>query len=469
MLIQVPFVGPDYGARSSAVQSQRTVNLYPQFEKPGAKNVIALYPAPGLSLHAQVGPGPCRSNGVEFQDALYFVNESKLVKLDGSTSFTNVGTLNSSGGRCSLVAGRDYLLVVDGTDGYTYDGTTFAEIADADFPAGPTHCAYLDGYFIVNKGDSDEFYISALEDPTGWNALDFATAEASPDDILALEANFKDLYLLGRSTTELYYNSGDPDFPFTPYPGGTLEVGIKAPYSLAKSPYGLFFLGTTKVGGVAVVQVQGQQINEVSSDQSWEISQFESVEDATGFVYRHGGKTIYQITFPTELRTFEYLIEDGVWVERQSYQIGRYRASGYGYLGNKHILGDYNNGNFYELDYDTYTENGALIERIRRCQHFHNLNKRYIWHKLTIDFEGGVGLVTGQGSDPQAMLRWSDDGGYTWSSERWVTLGALGNYGVRAVWRNLGQSRNRIYEVKVTDPVKTVIVNAYADVTECLA
>jgi hypothetical protein len=61
------------------------------------------------------------------------------------------------------------------------------------------------------------------------------------------------------------------------------------------------------------------------------------------------------------------------------------------------------------------------------------------------------------------MLRFSDDGGHTWSNERWVNMGAIGTYGTRAIWRRLGMTtelRDRVYEVSSSDPVKTVIVGA---------
>jgi hypothetical protein len=62
------------------------------------------------------------------------------------------------------------------------------------------------------------------------------------------------------------------------------------------------------------------------------------------------------------------------------------------------------------------------------------------------------------------MLRWSDDGGKTWSSEHWRDMGAIGEYARRVIWRRLGQSFNRVYEVVISDPVKRVIIDAWADV-----
>ena len=71
-----------------------------------------------------------------------------------------------------------------------------------------------------------------------------------------------------------------------------------------------------------------------------------------------------------------------------------------------------------------------------------------------------IGSFTATAIDPQVMLRWSDDGGHTWSSERWTSMGKIGEFGYRTFWRRLGSSRDRVYEVSGTDPVKIAIMGA---------
>ena len=125
------------------------------------------------------------------------------------------------------------------------------------------------------------------------------------------------------------------------------------------------------------------------------------------------------------------------------------------------IVGDYQNGKLYSLDHDVYTDDGNVIRRMRRCPHLVSDFNRIFHSSLQIQFQPGVGLDGNvQGADPQAMLRWSNDGGSTWSTEHWVSIGKIGKYKNRAIWRRLGQARDRIYEVVITDPVKAVIVSA---------
>lgn len=468
MRTEIPFNGPTQEGRLSLVGKQQSVNLYPKLQSPGDKNKVSLYSCPGLPFLVSGGNGATRSNGVLFKSKLYFVAGSELISITSSGSIASVGTLNSSGGRVELVAGRDYLALVDGTDGYSWNDTTFAQITDLDFPSNPSHITYLDGYFIVNKGDSDEFYISTVEDPTAWGALDFANAESSPDDILAHTSNQKDLYLFGETTTQVYYDSKNVDFPFDPYPNGVLQVGIEAKHSLVSTSHGIFWLSRTNEGELRVSKAIGLQHQIISSnDIDWQISQFTDASDAIGWIEQDGDRTIYVLTFPTADKTYCYdvmLPPEIGWFEKKSWDIGRWRASGYGAIGSKRIIGDYSTSDFYTLDFDTFDENGDILERVRRAQIIHADKKEITIHELVLDVEVGVGVTTGQGSNPQIMLRYSDDGGKTWSSELWENLGKIGERNTEVYWSKLGAARSWLFEVSVSDPVSVNIIAAYADI-----
>jgi hypothetical protein len=141
----------------------------------------------------------------------------------------------------------------------------------------------------------------------------------------------------------------------------------------------------------------------------------------------------------------------------------RHRANNHIQCFSKNLVGDYQNGNIYELSDTTYTDNGAPITRRRRAPHVSESGARIFHRGFQLDVEAGTGLSSGQGSDPQAMLRWSNDGGHTWSGERWKSIGAQGNYKTRAFWSKLGSARDRVYEVVITDPVKVAILGAFID------
>jgi hypothetical protein len=463
----VALLGPSQESRSMRVNPQRSINMFAATERPGAKSPIVMYPTPGLSLIGTPTTGPTRSNGVNWNGSEYFVVGSSLVKIaTGDVATVYTGFLTSGSGRCVIARGRDYLMIVDGTYGYSFNGTAITQITDAQFPTNPTHCAYLDGYFITNSSGTDDYYISDQEDPTAWASLDTSRALGSSDDITALATTNKDLYLFGPSTVEVHYNSQNPDFPFEVYPGGIIDTGIIAPHSLARSGLnGLVFLAGDDQGDAVIARISGFQVEPISEpDLNFQINELDTISDAFSMVHRRHGRNWYTITFPTADKTFEIDVDGKTWHERKSDGIGRWRGAGIGYLHPAFYIGDYDTGQIYKFSDDVYTENSETIERERYTQVTHSNGRRFNTHRLWVEVEPGVGLVTGQGSDPQLMMRFSDDGGKTWSSELWKSIGEIGEYGTGVTFDSLGQSRGRIYHFKLTDPVKFVIVSAYAEI-----
>jgi hypothetical protein len=245
-----------------------------------------------------------------------------------------------------------------------------------------------------------------------------------------------------------------------------MEVGCAAPHSVAKADNSVIWLTRDDRGQGYVVRANGYTPQKISTPAiEYQISQYSDISDAFAYAYQQDGHLFYVLQFPTGDATWVYDFSTGFWHERANYSGGvysRHNSNSYSYYRGRHIVGDVATGNLYELDMDTYTNAGEVIRRLRRTQHLYDERKRVFWHELEVELESGVGLEQGQGVDPQAMLRWSNDGGYTWSNEHWASMGKQGEYGKRVIWRRLGSSRDRVFELVITDPVKCVIVDAYA-------
>jgi hypothetical protein len=193
------------------------------------------------------------------------------------------------------------------------------------------------------------------------------------------------------------------------------------------------------------------------------------MSDALGYTYQQDGHSFYVLIFPTANTTWVYDVSTGVWHERAGWSAGqftRHRSNCQMSYNGEIVVGDYENGNIYAFDLDVYADNGAIQRWLRSWRALptgQNDLKRTAHHSLQLDCETGKGLILGQGSDPQAMLRWSDDGGHTWSNEHWKSMGKIGEYGYRTIWRRLGMTlkiRDRVYEVSGTDPIKIAIMGA---------
>lgn len=462
--LTVPFIGGKHTDRSLQVNGQRSVNWHPSAEGDSAKGVLTLLPTPGLTTIGATGDGPCRSNFRRFQNSAYFVSGGTLIRMTTGEAFSTVGTITTSSGRCYLAAGRNYLMVVDGVNGYTWDGTTFATITDPQFPVNPIYCGFIDGYFLMLDANSEQWQISAIEDPTAWDALDFASAEADPDDAVAIATTTRDAYFIGTTTTQVYYNSGNPDFPFELYANGVLELGTNAPGSVASVGGSIFLLAQVEGGSTTILRLSGFQAQRIADpDIAYTIGRLAVTSDAQAFAYTEDDQTFYEITFPTANLTLVFHVEQGMWHERQSHGVGRHRVIGHGRFNNKHYVGDYSNNKIYALDTTNYTEDGAPILRKRIMGAVHREQREIEVNSFEIEFSRGVGLTTGQGSDPQAMLRTSWDGGRTWSNEMWRPLGQIGDFTRRAIWNRLGQGADFRAELSISDPVEAIVVSAYAD------
>jgi len=274
------------------------------------------------------------------------------------------------------------------------------------------------------------------------------------------------LYLFGTQTIESWWNSGLGNPPFDRIEGGVMEKGLGAVYSVANNDENIFFLGDNN----QVYVLKGYNTDIVSSQ--FLVKEFDSysvVDDAIGWCMTLKGQDFYVLTFPTANKTWVYPI-GGQWFEWSSgVEGGRNRASAYAYAYNKHIVEDHSNGNLLELDFDSYTENGSTFIRQRETAPLYAgiygaPGKRITMNSFQLFLEVGVGITTGQGSDPEIMLQVSDDGGKTFSTEIRGTIGKIGEYEHKVEWFALGSFENRVIRIRVSDPVYICILDAKADI-----
>ena len=216
-------------------------------------------------------------------------------------------------------------------------------------------------------------------------------------------------------------------------------------------------------GGIVVVKISGFQGMQLSStEMTWTINQLSITSDAIGGLYDMKGQSYYILNFPSEDVTYAFNTQTGLAHRLKSYGLGRHRGLGYGSLGSRQFVGDYDNAKLYELSFTKYTDDGGVIERYRRSMVIHTNNQRVQYLQVVIDVKAGVGNA--DEPNPVMELRYSDDGGNTWSSWRSQLLGATGEYSTRCVWNRLGTSRGRVFEFRMTDPCEFQVIDAFASV-----
>ncbi len=456
--MKINFAKQAYQSRSRTLNSQRCVNFYLETAPEDSKSPDVLIGTPGLVVFSSISAS--RIWGMHVMGELIYAvvgNNVYVVNSDGGAN--NLGTIGTVSDVVIMADSGAYVLIVK-EDGAAYyaNSTSLTQITDGDFVSSSS-VTVLDGYSIFTRLGLNTYHISNLNSVSAYGALDFATAEQSPDLLVRAFAFKGHLWLFGERTIEIWQNTGSGDFPFAPMKNATIQRGCAAKRSVVSETSVVFWLGDDRI----VYRTTGSVPEKISTpalDQA--IESYAVISDAEAFTYTQDGHKFYVLTFPTELVTWVFDLSTELWHQRQSFEKGRWRASSYVFFNGKNLVGDFETGKIYELDLDTYTEDGDTIQRIAVSPPIFK-DKRKITHdKLWIDFDSGVGLSVGQGSDPQVMLRFSDDG-INFSNEKWASLGAIGQYQTQVAWAGLGQSRYRVYEITITDPVRCYITGAYSN------
>lgn len=472
--MKTPILGSTYVARSVNAADARMVNLFPEVVPEAGKEPAFLMRAPGLRLLATIGTGPIRGLW-QLGGYLYVVSGSKLYKVSSTYVATELGTVANSPNPVSISDNGTQIFIATNPEGYIYNTSTnvFEQIG-GDFPGAVT-VGYIDGYFVFNEPNSQKFWVTALLDGTSVNALDFASAEGSPDGLVGLIVDHREVWLFGTNSVEVWYDAGLLDFPLQRVQGAFNEIGCAAAYSIAKMDNCVFWLGQDARGNGIVYRGQGYTGQRISTHAvEWQIQQYGTLSDAIGYTYQQDGHSFYVLIFPSANTTWVFDVATGSWHERAGWKNGewtRHRSNCQVFFNNLTVVGDYEDGRIYAFDlayYSDDTQPQRWYRSWRALPTGQNDLKRSAQHNLQLDCETGVGLNDGQGSDPEVMLRWSDDGGHTWSYEHWNKMGKIGQYGYRTIWRRLGMTtkiRDRVYEVSGTDPVKIAIMGAELYVT----
>jgi hypothetical protein len=364
----------------------------------------------------------------------------------------------------------------------------------------------VDNYFVYNNPDTQQWASSDLLSPIT-PALSYALCDAAPDKLVSLIVDHREVYLLGEASSEVWVDVGSVPFPFQRIPGTSTQHGIAAEHSLARVGNSFAYVSRNNRGQGQIMQMNGYIPQRISTHAVENSLANQYIADAIAWTYQLEGHECYVVSFPTLDLTWVYDVATQMWHKWLSVdnfnKFHRHRGNCCAVFQGLVLVGDYDNGRIYELDKNTYTDDGAEIRRVRRAPHLVSDLQRQFFEEFQIQFQPGVGttglsiqtgvapiqvqdpfiiyagdtyvikpndqVFIGQLSTinptdvttyPQAMLRWSNDGGSTWSNEHWVTIGQAGKYQNRAVWRRLGWSRDRVFEVVVTDPVKAVIVSA---------
>ncbi|HEX6038916.1 packaged DNA stabilization protein [Longimicrobium sp.] len=474
------FVGPSYVDRSLTADQEDTINLYVEkLQSEGATHKFALLPFGGVeSLATLDTSGAGRAHWFEDSEQREFaVIGSSLVEIDRFGALTSRGTVAVDANPatiCSNGAVGGQLFITSGGNGYCYDlGTnTLTQVTALDGKA--TQGEFLDDWFFALDANTGTLYRSDLLDGLTWTTgTNFVQRSLAPDPWIAMKRLNRLMYLFGAVTSEVWYDAGTTPFPLAPHPSGLMSLGVAAPFSVARSNDELLWVGASDLGAGSVQRASGFQPQPVATYPiEMAIGGYATISDAVADTYTDQGHRFVQFTFPSAGVTWVYNATSDTWTKRGTWisedgAFTHWRPRWHVYAYGEHRWLDGETPVVYRATPDlTLDVDSRPIRYVRRAPALTNENERVFYSSVEAELERGVGTTTGQGENPQVMLRISNDGGKTWGPEMWRSAGKIGEYGKRVRWNRMGAARRRVYELVLTDPVGLKLMDLYVEMAQ---
>lgn len=455
----LPLSFHSYRLRSKKAAQTRLLNCYATQSPPEGKSPLNVNGIAGISAFANMVKGPQRA-AIQSGGQLYGVTGDTFYHVNSVGGVNSIANVTSTGS-VDMARNATQIAVLIEPDLWVYQAGVLTQVTDSDFTTrGAKKMAVLDNFGGFVEPNSGRFFICDLADFTVYDALDFATAEGVPDNLVSIESNQRQFVLFGEESIELWDNVGGSGFPFLRVANGYVENGCGAADSTCAADNTVFWLDQDRIFR-RLDGITPRRVSNEGCEQRWQ--DYSRIDDAVAFSYIHDGHVFIVLRFPTAGATWVYDINTNEWHERQSYGYDHYRAAWIVKCYGKTLVGDTESGNIGEMSSNVYDEWGQPLYREATSGVVFNEGK-YIYHdRLEVDMDVGRGTVTGQGSAPEIMLDISNDGGVTFRSLPNKSLGAMGDYKRLVHWDRLGRSRERVYRLRTTDPVPFVVNAARLD------
>ena len=450
---------------------QGLTNMYGEPVVADGKTELVLYGSPGRVAFSTIGGAAVRGQ-INTSAKHFAVIGTQLYQINSDGTNSALGEIEGTEQVDMAYNGQQVTIVAE-LKSYTYDVSTLtrAEITDGDFVQASS-CTALASYSIFARKGTGQFAWSSLLDATAYDPLDFATAEGEADNIVAIRRRGNEIVPLGSNSTEVWGLTGDSSAPFQRVSTAAVTIGCVARDSAVLVDNALMWVGRDGMaGGVSVYRMEGYVPKKISDPHvDGYLESVDSITELRAFTYQQAGHQFYVLTHPNEW-TLAWDVLTQQWSYRKSGNFtmgaeptGGWDARTYALNGSKQIVGS-DDGNLYQLDLDTLTDAGSALVRECTTPTLFSGGDFVSLDRLTLEIQSGVGLVSGQGSAPVVQMAYSKDGGNTWSSPRTASMGAIGQYKYRCFWTRLGRAKDMMIKFRVTDPVPTVFLTAYADVS----
>jgi hypothetical protein len=447
--------GPDSGAR--------LINCFAEKADEKSRLLYPVYPFEGFEQFAALVGGGQTRGMISLGTYGYVVSGANVYKVDSGGQVTLIGNFPGTGQVFMAKNSKTTPQVALASQGQRYiiENDILTSIADSDLPAAIS-VAELNKRFVWGISDGRYFW-SPPDEGTTYDALDFATAEARGDILLANHSRGTEMMFFGSESIEFHaVSSGEA--PFAAVPQTTIYgLGLmcrNSVRSLNDVPMFVASDGTVRM-------MSGYNPERISThDVERAIDSIGDKDSIVATAYPSLGNQFYQLSSAEWTWTYNALTQ--TWVERKSYGLNRWQADHYMKVGESRLVGGYDSGVVYRLDPDLYDEAGDHLVMTLRLPPLHKYPNPISVDRLFVDAIPGVGLNSSDehDADPQVMLRWSLDSGKSWSNEMTASAGEQGAFRTRMTFDCLGQTEEdgMIPEISMSAAVARGITSAAAEI-----
>jgi hypothetical protein len=469
------FVGPSYTAKSNVVADEECINLFPEtIETAGAQAQRSYFGTPGLGIFTSFTEGPVRGQ-YWTGDRLFVVSGSFLVEVYADGTQDTRADVGNDQEAVSIAATSIQLLIVSAKNAYCFQLEDNSIINVTDQLVGtPMYVVQSDSYFIVCFIESNKFQVSDVFDGSVWPGIQVNEISVFPENIVGMVVSHRELWIFGSQHIQPYQNSGS-DQVFDVIQGSLIDSGLAATFGRNLVDNTIFWISEDQRGARQAWRASGYTPQRISTHAvEVALQTYAPIDKLVSYSYQDGGHLFWVLYVPGTDCSWVYDVAENLWHKRAEWHQDTatwtpHRSWNHTYAYGRHYVGDWQSSNLYEMSQNFLDDSGLVIRRLRRSPTVVD-EMKWIYHsELTVDFATGLGpqppLVDGSGNPrpPQAMLRWSNDRGSTWSNESVVNCGMAGKFETRAIWYRLGRSRYRIYELSMTDSIPWTIVSAYIE------
>lgn len=453
----IPCIGPSYHLDDRKAAVQTAINCYLELiEGPGETRTLTQVSAPGLASYLALGGAIRGQRNVEGR--WFVVAGGSLYEIVNDAA-VNRGTLSSFTGMVGMSHNNTQLVIVGGAGGDVFNlvTNTLAPITSAGWRGSKT-VGYIDGYMIFVAPGTDQFYITAIDDASTLDALDFSSADAQPDNIVAAAVMHGELILLGLYTTEIWGDSGGAMFPFARYNSARIDVGCVGAGAWIVASDSMFFIGQTRTGSGIVYQMAGHAPTRKSTRAIEQmLAKSTDIGAATMWTYQVDGHEFIGINAPGLATTLVYDAAMQQWHERADWLDGwaPLRVTTVCKVNDGQYAGDAQ-GNLYRIDPGVYAYGADPLVRERTWPHLIKASMEPITFR-------GLELACTTGHGGSVTLEISNDGGFTFGPKLIRSLGAIGRWMQKVRWLMLGTANDRVFRIRCSDPVPFNIYGVAVD------